>query len=198
MMKKYDSVQDYFMDQTDGRELMLALRKELLKTELVECLKWNIPCYTINNKNVIGIASFKNHISMWFYNGSFLKDEKGILINAQEGKTRGLRQWRFNLDDNVDVDLLSKYIKESIQNQHDGKVIKADKTKEIEIPIELSELFKSDSEIEEKFKSFTKFKQREFAEHVSSAKREATRLKRLEKIKPMIINGIGLNDKYRK
>ncbi|WP_330443122.1 hypothetical protein [Flavobacterium sp. C4GT6] len=32
---------------------------------------------------------------------------------------------------------------------------------------------------------------------MKTAKREATKLSRLEKIKPMILKGIGLNDKYR-
>lgn len=197
-MKKYEFLEAFFIDQTEGRELMLALRKELQNTELVECLKWNIPCYTINNKNVIGMAAFKNHISLWFYNGCFLKDEAGILINAQEGKTRGLRQWRFNLDDDLDIELLRVYIKEAIQNQLDGKIMVADKSKALEIPDELNSVLESDSVLKEKFSEFTKFKQREFAEHISNAKREATKIKRIEKIKPMILNGIGLNDKYRK
>ena len=38
---------------------------------------------------------------------------------------------------------------------------------------------------------------REFAEYVADAKRAETRLTRLQKIIPMIKNGIGLNDKYR-
>ena len=32
---------------------------------------------------------------------------------------------------------------------------------------------------------------------ISEAKREATQIARLEKIKPMIMQGIGLNDKYK-
>jgi uncharacterized protein YdeI (YjbR/CyaY-like superfamily) len=40
-------------------------------------------------------------------------------------------------------------------------------------------------------------KQREYCEYISEAKRDATKLKRLEKIIPMIIEGVGLNDKYK-
>ena len=47
------------------------------------------------------------------------------------------------------------------------------------------------------FAGFTPGRQREFANHVGDAKREATRLSRLEKIKPMIMDGVGLNDRYR-
>ena len=40
-------------------------------------------------------------------------------------------------------------------------------------------------------------KRREYAEYISSAKREETKEKSLEKILPMIVAGIGLNDRYR-
>lgn len=54
-----------------------------------------------------------------------------------------------------------------------------------------------DSDYKESFKSLTPGKQREYCEHIATAKREATKLSRLEKIKPMILKGIGLHDKYK-
>ncbi len=48
-----------------------------------------------------------------------------------------------------------------------------------------------------KFKAFTSSRQRELAEHISFAKREATKQSRIEKIVPMILDGVGLHDKYR-
>ena len=39
--------------------------------------------------------------------------------------------------------------------------------------------------------------QREYADYIESAKREATKITRLEKIIPLIEKGIGLNDKYK-
>ncbi|WP_325262934.1 YdeI/OmpD-associated family protein, partial [Flavobacterium sp.] len=44
---------------------------------------------------------------------------------------------------------------------------------------------------------FSPYKQKEFIEYIESAKREETKLTRIEKIKPMILDNIGLNDKYR-
>jgi uncharacterized protein YdeI (YjbR/CyaY-like superfamily) len=40
-------------------------------------------------------------------------------------------------------------------------------------------------------------KQREYADYIAEAKREETKTKRIEKIKPMILKNIGLNDKYK-
>jgi uncharacterized protein YdeI (YjbR/CyaY-like superfamily) len=77
-------------------EAELEILKSIIdKTELVETTKWGGIVYTINNKNVMGIGGFKNYFTIWFWNGVFLKDELQVLINANEGVTKGLRQWRF-------------------------------------------------------------------------------------------------------
>jgi uncharacterized protein YdeI (YjbR/CyaY-like superfamily) len=39
-------------------------------------LKWGIPTYTVNGKNLVGIGAFKTYVGLWFFNGSFLKDEE--------------------------------------------------------------------------------------------------------------------------
>ena len=38
----------------------------------------------------------------------------------------------------------------------------------------------------------------DFADYISTAKRVETKKKRMQKIMPMILQGIGLNDKYKK
>ena len=47
------------------------------------------------------------------------------------------------------------------------------------------------------FDDLTPGRQREYADHVASAKRATTRESRVAKILPMIAAGVGLNDKYR-
>ncbi len=39
--------------------------------------------------------------------------------------------------------------------------------------------------------------QREYTDHIASAKRDETKQKRIEKILPMLVAGKGLHDKYR-
>ena len=74
-----------------------------------------------------------------------------MLENAQEGKTKGMRHWKFQSLDEVDKKVVLAYMKEALENQKKGLEVKAEKTK----------------------------------------------LRRLEKILPMIKQGIGLNDGYR-
>jgi uncharacterized protein YdeI (YjbR/CyaY-like superfamily) len=178
-------------------EALSRLNEIISKTELVETKKWGMPVFTINGKNVVGYAGMKNHFGLWFYNGVFLSDPYGVLINAQEGKTKAMRQWRFESIDEIDEAKILEYLQEAIQNEKEGKSWKAEKGTEIEIPNLLDTKLKDDSKLKEAFESFTPFKQKEFIEYISEAKREATKISRLEKIIPMIQKGIGLNDKYR-
>lgn len=197
-MKKYPHIEAYFLDQKNGREIVLALRKLLLESELEETLKWSTPCYTLGKKNVVGIGCFKNHVALWFFNGVFLKDESKVLRNAQEGKTKGLRQWQFNFDDNLDVPLITAYIEEAIENQKQGKEIKTKKVTSVIISPEIEAIFKLDPEFKNAFQKLSLSKQKDYIEHIDSAKRQATKESRLAKIIPMINRGEGLNDKYKK
>ena len=166
------------------------------KTSLVETTKWGGPVYTHNNKNVLGIGGFKSYFGIWFYNGVFLKDEKKLLINANEENTKSLRQMRFNSIDEIDEKLILAYIKEAIEIEEKGLIIPKEK-KETIIPETLQNEFDKNINLNTKFNSFSPYKQREFIEHITSAKQEKTELARLEKIIPMILEGRGLNDKYR-
>lgn len=197
-MKKVYSVDEYIEEnQKYGEELQL-IRNILNKTELVETVKWSAPTYMINGKNVVGFSAFKNHFGLWFFNGVFLKDEHNLLINAQENKTKALRQMRFTSKNEINEPVILAYVKEAIENQKLGKEIKPTRnTKAIVIPNELKRAFSSNKDLQVAFKAFTPGKQREYCEYIASAKREATKLSRLEKITPMILDGVGLNDKYK-
>ncbi len=195
-MKMAKTVEEYFRDHSKYESELTALRSILNSTELEEAVKWGIPTYTINRKNVVGLGAFKNYVAIWFFNGSFLKDVAKKLINAQEGKTKGLRQWRFEDASEIDGALILKYVEEAIQNQKDGKEVKPEK-KPLILPDELKEALASDSQLSELFDHLSLTNRRDYAEHISEAKRVETKQKRLEKIIPMIREGVGLNDKYK-
>jgi len=197
-MKSYNTVDEYILNAPNGREILIVLRELLLTTELTETVKWGAPVYTINNKNVIGIGAFKSYTGLWFYQGAFLKDEAGVLINASEGATKALRQWRFSSVDEIDDILVLKYVNEAIQNQKVGKELIPDREKKLIIPVELQCALEEDTMLANCFNTFTPGCQREFAAYVAEAKQAETRKNRVQKIIPMIRTKVGLNDKYRK
>ena len=166
------------------------------KTPLVETTKWGGPVYTYNSKNVLGIGGFKSYFGIWFYNGVFLKDEKKLLINANEENTKSLLQMRFNSVKEIDEKLILTYIKEAIEIEEKGLVIPKEK-KETIIPELLQNELDRNSELNDKFNTFSPYKQREFIEYIITAKQEKTQISRLQKVILMILEGRGLNDKYR-
>jgi uncharacterized protein YdeI (YjbR/CyaY-like superfamily) len=188
----------YIEKHSNWKEALSELRAVLKQTEAVETVKWGIPTYTVNGKNVMGIGAFKNHFGLWFFNGSFLSDPKGVLRNAQEGKTRGMRQLNWNSLDEVDLDMVRAYALEAIENQKQGKEIKPQRTtKKLLVPAELKAGFEEDKHLKAAFDKLTPGRQREYAAHIGSAKQEKTRLSRMEKCRPMIMSGKGLHDKYK-
>jgi uncharacterized protein YdeI (YjbR/CyaY-like superfamily) len=175
-----------------------ALKNIIAKTELVETTKWGGPVFTIDGRNVIGIGGFKHYFTIWFYNGVFLEDKKKLLVNANEGVTKSLRQWRFASAAEIDEKLILTYVKEAIANERAGKAIKAEsKSKNFEVPELLQDALKEQN-LADAFSKFTAGKQYEFVEYINDAKQEKTKVSRIEKILAMIGGGIGLNDKYRK
>jgi uncharacterized protein YdeI (YjbR/CyaY-like superfamily) len=197
-MKKVTNVAEFIEKQEHNQEILEKLREILNSTELEETIKWGAPTFTINGKNVVGMGSFKSYAGLWFFNGVFLKDKSKVLVSADD-KTKALRQWRFNSVDEIDEKLVKSYVLEAIENQKQGRELKPAKDKPLEIPAELKSALKNDgAAAKDAFEKLTKGKKREYAGHIASAKREATKESRLEKILPMIREGKGLHDKYKK
>jgi len=197
-MNSYKTADEYILNAPNGKEILIVLREIIRSTELKETVKWGGPVYTLNDKNVVGLGSFKSYTGLWFYQGAFLKDEAGVLINATEGVTKALRQWRFTSVDEIDDQLILRYVNEAIQNQKEGKELKPDRNQPVIIPEELSAVFNDDEELQNCFNRFTPGRKKEFANYIAEAKTVETRQARIQKIIPLVLENIGLNDKYRK
>lgn len=177
----------------------LTLLKNILdKTEMQIAIKWGAEVYTVHGKNVVSYGGFKNHFCLWFYNGVFLKDPYKVLVNANEEKTKALRQWRFTSIDQIDEQRILEYVLEAIENEKNGLSWKPQKTEAAEIPDFLVEEFQKNTGLKTAFESLSAYKQNEYIEHFLSAKQEKTRASRLEKCIPLILEGKGLHDKYKK
>lgn len=197
IMEKSEKIAAYYSKDHPFKEGIAQLRKLALQTESEEDFKWSFPVYTINGKNVFGICKFKNHFGIWFFNGVFLKDPKKVLENAQEGKTKGMRHWKFHTLGEIDKKAVFAYMQEAIENQKKGMEITVEKTSKVTIPSLLQEKLKENKELRTAFENFTPYKQKEFCEYITEAKQEQTKQRRLEKILTLIEKGIGLNDTYR-
>ncbi len=195
-MIKAKNADEFFAKAKGYNDELRSLRTIALSTGLVETVKWGHPVYTFDGKNIVGLGSFKSYFGLWFFQGALLKDPAKRLVNAQEGVTNAQRQMRFNSADEIDRGLIVSYIEEAVANERAGKKIKP-QSKPLVIPPELQAAFDSDSSLAEAFDGLGLTKKRDYCEYVEVAKRAETKQQRLEKIIPMIREGLGMNDKYR-
>jgi uncharacterized protein YdeI (YjbR/CyaY-like superfamily) len=196
-MKRLETVDEHIDKADHWHSELIRLREILQSTELVETVKWGGPCYTHNDKIVVGLAGFKSYFGIWFFQGALLSDKDDVLVNAQEGRTKAMRQWRFASSKEIKARQIKAYIKEAIQLQEQGKEIKADRSKPIVLPPQLMKALAMNKNAKCAFEELTQGKQREYTDYIAEAKRDETKAKRLEKILPMIAACIGLNDNYR-
>lgn len=133
-----------------------------------------------------------------FFKGALLKDAKNIL--TQPGpNTQAVRTIRFtNVKEIIEKEpILKSYIKEAIKVEKAGLKAKFKKFTEHSIPDELQNKMNKNPVFKTAFNALTPGRQREYILHFSSPMQSKTRVSRIEKCIPQILNGKGLNDDYR-
>lgn len=177
------------------REELETLRQIVLETGLNEEIKWGVPVYTHNGKNVVSVAALKDFATIVFFKGVLLTDNQKIL--QQQGNLQSNRIVRFTKTTDIKKmkDTLKSYITEAIAIEEQGKKVEFKKNPE-PIPDELLQAFEEDSAFKKAFYSLTSGRQRGYIIYFSQPKQTQTRIGRIEKFKQQIFNGVGLNDKY--
>ena len=198
-MDRLKQVDAYIEKKPNWTETLNGLRDIIASTGLEESVKWGGPVYTLDGKNILGLGAFKHFVSLWFFQGALLTDPDHVLVNAQQGKTKALRQWRFGDSDTIPKDKVKLYIEEAISNHKKGITIKPSKAikKPLLLPNALSEVLANDTTLNLKFESLNLTTKRELADYIQSAKRTETKSRRLEKVLDLIEQGKGLYDKYK-
>lgn len=173
---------------------MAKLRSILLKTEIEEEFKWNLPCYTYKGKNIAIIQPFKLCLGFMFFKGSLLKDPKKVL--SQVGaNSRVARRFEFHSVQEITklATTIRNYIKEAIEVEASGKKI-VKENKPMSLPAELKKVFTKKPNVKKAFNSLTPGRQRAYILFISSAKQTETRMARIEKYIPRMLKGKGPND----
>ena len=189
------NVNFFFEDKSKWLEAYQALREIILSTKLVEELKWSSPCYTCNDHNVVLIHGFKEYCALLFMKGALMKDPNSILIQ-QSKNVQAARQIRFTSVEEIirQKSILKSYIKEAIELEKSGAKVELKKTSEYTIPEEFKAALKNRSGLKSAFYKLTPGRQRAYLLYFSSAKQTKTRIDRIEKYLPKILDGKGIDD----
>ncbi len=178
-------------------EELKQLRRIVLECGLDEEFKWSQPCYTFKNSNILIVTAFKEYATLAFFKGTLLKDPNNILVAPGE-HSQASRLIRFtDVREILKMEpILKTYVFEAIEVEKAGLKVQFKKNPE-PIPDELQQKLNEHPDFKTAFERLTPGRQRGYILHFSQPKQSKTRVARIEKCMPKILNGEGLNDHYK-
>jgi uncharacterized protein YdeI (YjbR/CyaY-like superfamily) len=175
------------------------LRSLAIQAGLTEEIKWSQPTYTFNGKNVIIVTAFNNYCCISFLQGSLIQDDAKLLEfagpNSQLGKLAKFTSVKQITDSKI---FLQQYLQQAIALVQVKAKPAVEKKQEQNLIPELLEVFKTEKDFEKAFKNLTPGKQRGYLIYFTGAKQSETRTKRIHQYKPIILQGKGMHDDYKK
>ena len=187
---------DFFFNKAEKwQDEFKKLRNIVLDCQLTEELKWGVPCYTFQKRNILLIHGFKEYCAILFVKGALLQDAMGILIQQTEN-VQSARQIRFTSLDEIDEmePILKAYINEAVEVEKAGLKVDLKKTSEFKIPVEFKNKLDEIPALKTAFDALTPGRQRAYLFYFSQPKQSKTRESRVEACMQQILDGKGLND----
>jgi uncharacterized protein YdeI (YjbR/CyaY-like superfamily) len=143
------------------------------------------------------LAALRENVVLSFFKGSLLLDEEQILEKPGDN-TRSARVIRFTGLETISKlkPVLQNYIFEAMEVEKAGLKVDFSENRNLKYSVELEDKLESDPVFRAAFEALTPGRKRGYHLYISSSKQEKTRLARIEKCTPMIMEGIGLHDHY--
>lgn len=177
------------------QEELGLLREIMLESDLLEEIKWSVPCYTFEGKNIAIVAAFKEYCSLSFFKGAGLIDPDGILEKAGENSPPS-RLVRFTSIGQIKKQRASlvALLLAAIDLERFGYKAPSVHPSQMDWPDELLDAFERDSRLREAFGALTPGRQRGYLLFFAAAKQSKTRIDRIEKNRQRILSGLGMHD----
>jgi uncharacterized protein YdeI (YjbR/CyaY-like superfamily) len=195
MNSMHPKVDGYVRTNKKRREELENLRRILRDCPLTEEVKWRVPCYTFQDRNVAILGAFKESCVLSFVKGALLEDAHGILSKPGEN-TQAARVIRFtHAREIVEMEpVLKAYISEALDVEKAGLKVQLKKIAEHHIPEELQNKLYDIPALKTAFHALMPGQQRAYPLYFSAAKQAKTRESRIEQSMPQILSGKGLDD----
>jgi uncharacterized protein YdeI (YjbR/CyaY-like superfamily) len=176
-------------------EELEKLRMIILDCGLTEELKWGVPCYRFQKRNIVIIGELKQCCVLSFFKGALLNDDKGILIKPGKN-TQTARLIRFTtVREIVEMErILKAYIYEAIEVEKVGLEVNLKRNTELVFPEVFQKKLDQIPALRAAFDTLTPGRQRAYNLYFSAPKQSKTRESRTAKSMQQILNGKGLND----
>ena len=190
MSKKDPRIDAYINKSADfAKPILIRIRKLVHAAcpDVAETIKWNAPFF--EHKGILlTIPAFKQHCALMFWRGRLFL-----------GKERENFRRITSLADLPGDKILTGYIRKAVELNEAGiknPVRAKSKAKKVVIPDYFLAVLKKNKKAFAAFDSFSPSCQREYIEWITDAKREETRIKRIQTAIKWIATGKSRNWKY--
>jgi uncharacterized protein YdeI (YjbR/CyaY-like superfamily) len=182
-----------------AQPILNAIRERVWASgvELEETLKWNSPSWTHEGKLLCGMGAFKAHCVFGFWH----KDMQAELAKLGKSKVGvgGIHRERLvDLSEVPSAAAMKKLMKKAAElASSDKPAMKRSAPKpEAQVPADLERALALNKAAAAHFQAFTPGKRREYIDWITEAKRDTTRLARLEQAIEWIAAGKSRHWKY--
>jgi hypothetical protein len=174
-----------------AKAICQKLRSIILKADpsITEDWKWG-PHYSSHGM-VCGYGGFQKHVKFTFFNGSGMKDTKGLFNHCVDNEFS--RSIKYTDLKEIDEKLLTAYIKESVAvNQKGFKREVKDKT--VDVPADLEKALAKNKTASAFFHGLSYGYKKDYVNWITEAKRPETRVDRVAKLVARCAQGLRMND----
>ncbi len=190
-------VDDYMAKSADfAKPILIEIRARVHKAcpEAVETIKWGFPHFVYREKILCSMAAFKAHCALGFWQADVLK------IDATTTRAMGDFGRLMTLKDLPTARQFSALVKQAMQHIDAGTARRAPTKKAIPKALVTPDDFHA-AIVKNKVASgvwgdFSHTKQKDYIDWINEAKREATRLARIQQAVEWIAEDKGRNWKY--
>jgi uncharacterized protein YdeI (YjbR/CyaY-like superfamily) len=189
-------IDDYITNlPTFSKEICTVIRELVHKTKhpFFEDWKWNRSIFT-TQKMICGFSAHKNHVSLTFFDGANMSDKHQLF--SGDCSAQNTRVIKFETVSEINEKLLLDYFNETFLLETTVSKTHT-QSKEEEIPDLLKIALKKNKLAKTNFENMAYTYRKEYARYLSEAKREATKLSRLEKVIFNLEKNIKMHEQYK-
>lgn len=171
--------------------VLAALRDLCLAEGLAETCKWGHPCYTRAGRTVAMLGALRDGVRLGFFEAGLMANADGLL-ERQGPNARHPDTIRFTDPAQVTAraDAIRAHLREAMGHADAGRRAPRDES-EPDLPAELSQALDADPALAEAFAALTPGRRRSHAIAVARLRTAAARERRVEALRPAILDGKG-------
>ncbi|MFY8020972.1 MAG: YdeI/OmpD-associated family protein [Bacteroidia bacterium] len=164
-----------------------------------ESIKWGMPAFDYKGPLIV-MGSFKKHLAINFWKAQLMADSEKVFVHA--GESMGTLGKISSMNQLPPREILLAYLYEAIDLNENGikidKPKNTEKPKEIPIPNDLLQALNASPMAMNNFQEMSVSRRNEYINWVIEAKREVTRIARIEKTVLQVLENKSRDWKYLK